>query len=249
MQSRVFSKKGSHHFLSSLEVQSGDFVTVYVEPGDFPDGLGKLLGLEYETYAGEIESAVRADVVMNGAKRYRTGAAIFWSQTTGKYVVLPPYPIAASKTSAGKPDISVLRDMLQRRYVIGVALVAWGSYAIGVFDGDSLVEWKTGTGYIHKEHKKGGRSQKRFSRRIEEQKQDFLGRVANRIEEKFSGFSFDFIFFGGNRLILKPLIRECKYLQWHASKIMPRILNVRFADRNALTASLDEITKSVVFTF
>ena len=95
--------------------------------------------------------------------------------------------------------------LLDRKYVIGVVLVTWGWYALGVFDGSSLVECKIGTGHIHKKHKKGGRSQKRFARRTEEQKKDFLRRVGNRIEERFGSFLPDYIFFGGNRLILKAV--------------------------------------------
>jgi peptide subunit release factor 1 (eRF1) len=128
-------------------------------------------------------------------------------------------------------------------------LVTWGSYALGIFDAGNLVEWKTGTGYIHKKHRKGGRSQKRFARRTEEQKKDFLRRAGNRIDERLGSFAPDYIFFGGNRLILKPLIQECKYLQTKAGKISSRVLDVRYADREALVNSLAEITKSLVFTF
>jgi len=52
-------------------------------------------------------------------------------------------------------------------------VVAWETYSIGVFYRDNLAKSKTGTGYIHKEHRKGGRSEKRFARRTEEQKKDF----------------------------------------------------------------------------
>jgi peptide subunit release factor 1 (eRF1) len=250
MQSRVFSKNGLCHFLSSLEAQAGDFVTVYAEPDDFPDFVEKLsLQPKYNVSVGEIKSAVKAKAVMSGARRYDTGAAIFWGQVGRKYIVLPPFPIAENKVSVGSLDTSVLYGVLERRHVIGVVLVAWGSYAIGIFDADNLVELKTGTGHIHKEHKKGGRSQKRFARRTEEQRKDFLRRVANRIEEKFGGFAPDYILFGGNRLIAKPLIRECRYLQSNARKISLRVLDVRHADREALVSSLAEITKSVVFTF
>ena len=250
MQSRVFSKNGLYHFLSSLEAQAGDFVTVYAEPGDFPHFIEKLsLEPRYNTYTDEIESAVKTEAIISGARRYDTGAAIFWGQVGNKHVVLPPFPISENKVSVGKPDTSVLYAALERRYVIGAVLVAWGSYAIGIFDADNLVEWKTGTGHIHKEHKKGGRSQKRFARRTQEQRKDFLRRVANRIEERFGGFTPDYIFLGGNKLIAKPLIRECRYLQSNACKISPRVLDVRHADREALVNSLAEITKSVVFTF
>jgi peptide subunit release factor 1 (eRF1) len=154
-----------------------------------------------------------------------------------------------NKVSVGRPDVAALYEVLERRYVIGVVLVAWGSYALGVFDAGDLVAWKTGTGYIHKKHRKGGRSQKRFARRTEEQKKDFLRRVGNRIEERFGGFVPDYIFFGGNRLILSPLIQESKYLQAKVGKISSRILDVRYADREALAGSLSEITMSLVFTF
>jgi hypothetical protein len=250
MRSRFYTKAGLHHFLSSLDAPAEDFVTVYVAPNSFPDYADALSLLpKYGAYAGEIKEAVKTEAVINGAGKYETGAAIFWNGLGNKHIVLPPFPIAENKVSVGKPDVSVLYEVLERRYAIGVVLVTWGSYALGIFDAGNLVAWKTGTGYIHKKHKKGGRSQKRFARRTEEQKKDFLRRVGNRIEERFGSFAPDYIFFGGNRLILKPLIQESKYLQTKASEISPRILDVRYADREALANSLAEITRSLVFTF
>ncbi|MFC2050913.1 Vms1/Ankzf1 family peptidyl-tRNA hydrolase [Chloroflexota bacterium] len=250
MRSRFFSKAGLCRFLSSLEAPADDFVTVYIAPNSFPDYADMLsLGPKYGAYAGEIKEAIKTEAVIVGADKYRTGAVIFWDGVGNNHIVLPPFPIAEDKVSAGKFDTSVLYEVLERRYVIGVVLVAWGSYALGVFDAGNLVAWKKGTGYIHKKHKKGGRSQKRFARRTEEQKKDFLRRVGNRIEERFGSFAPDYIFFGGNRLILNPLIQESKYLQTKAGKISPRILHVRYADREALAGSLAEINKSLVFSF
>jgi len=54
-------------------------------------------------------------------------------------------------------------------------------------------------------NRKGGRSEKRFTRRIEEQKKDFLRKVSNRIEEEFKTYNLDCTFLGGNRLIHAPL--------------------------------------------
>jgi len=161
--------------------------------------------------------------------------------------VLPPFPIGENKISLGKPDIAPLQEILERKYTIGVILVTWGSYAMGIFQGDNLVESKTGTGYIHKEHKKGGSSQKRFARRTEEAKRDFLRKVAHRIEERFENQTLDYIFFGGNRLILKPLSKESKYIESEANKICGRTLDVRHADRKALDHSLSEINTSLAF--
>ena len=130
---------------------------------------------------------------------------------------------------------------------MGVVLVNWGSYAVGVFQGNMLVASKTGTGHIHPRHKKGGRSQKRFARRTEEQKKDFLKRVANHIEETLQGYQLEHLFFGGNRLILKPLLDETAYLRSHAPQIEPRYLSVRYADREALLGSLEHANESLGF--
>jgi hypothetical protein len=249
MRSRLYAKAGLHRFLASIETSAGDSVTVYVTPVSFPDFAESFTsGRKYDIQAADIREAVKTGAVVNAAGKYGTGAAIFWSDLS-KQIILPALPIARNELFEGKLDASVLRDVLDQRHVIGVVLVTWGRYALGMFDGSSLVECKIGTGYIHKEHKKGGRSQKRFARRTEEQKKDFLRRVSNRIEERFGSFLPDYIFFGGNRLILKPLIQESRYLQTRTDKISSRILEVRYADREALVGSLSEITKSLVFTF
>jgi peptide subunit release factor 1 (eRF1) len=249
MSSRSCTKTDLHRFLSSLEASPGDFLTVYVTPGSFPKHVDALMpGGKYAELAAELKKAAKTDEVVDNAAKYGTGAAIFWS-VTDKHIVLPAFPVTVNRISEDELDLSILRGVIDRKYVIGVVMVTWGWYALGMFDGDSLVECKTGTGYIHKEHKKGGRSQKRFARRTEEQKKDFLQRVGNRIEERFGGYLPDCIFFGGNKLILKPLVQESRYLQTRADKISPRIINARHADREALAGSLAEINKSLVISF
>jgi Actinobacteria/chloroflexi VLRF1 release factor len=249
MRSRLYTRTGLHRFLASLEDSDKDCVTVYITPASFPDFIESLrLGIKYDTQAADIREAARTETVIHSAKKYGTGAAIFWSGT-GKQFVLPAFPIIKNEVFEGKFDASALHRVLDRKYSIGVVMVTWGWYALGIFDGSNLVECKIGTGHIHKKHKKGGSSQKRFARRTEEQRKDFLCRVSNRIEERFGGYLPDYIFFGGNRLILKPLIQETRYLQTRIDKISPRILNVRYANREALAGSLAEINRSLVFTF
>jgi len=250
MRSRHFNKAGLYRFLSSPEASAEDFVTIYITAASFPTYVDSLsLGPKYSVHAAEIKEAVKTEAVISDARKYGTGTAIFWNGLGNRYIVMPPFPIIENKVSTGKLDLSILRQVLEGKYVIAVVLVTWGWYALGVFHAGNLVESKTGTGYIHKSHKKGGRSQKRFARRTEEQKKDFLRRVGNRIDQRFDNFAIDHIFFGGNRLILKPLIQECRYLQAKAGKISPRTLDVRYANRQALTSSLAEITRSLVFSF
>ncbi len=200
-------------------------------------------------YANEIRESVNIKTVAQAVERYDTGAAIYWQENGNKYIVLPPFPITEDKISLGKFDASSILEALEKVYVIGVVLVTWGTYSIGVFHRDNLIKSKTGTGYIHKEHRKGGRSEKRFARRTEEQKKAFLRKVSNRIGEEFKNYTLDYIFLGGNRLIRAPLLKECKYLQREAQKISRRVLNIRYADKETLSHSLREITNSPTFTF
>jgi len=236
--------------LAELEKSPGEYITIYVKPSSFPCYINELsLQAKYSVSIAEIKELANIKTVIHGTERYKTGAAIFWQESGNKHIVLPPFPISDNRVSFGELDTSILCDTLERKHTIGVVLVAWGSYAVGIFHGDNLIESKVGTGYIHKKHKKGGSSQKRFARRTEEQKKDFLRKVSNRIEERFRNHTLDYIFFGGNRLISKPLLRECKYLELQAHKISGRVLNIRYANKQTLDGSLEEITKSLIFTY
>jgi hypothetical protein len=248
--SKTLAKIQLYKLLATLETSPGDYVTLYIRPSSFPHYINELaLQPRYITYADEIKEAVNIKAVAHAIEAYNTGTAIYWQKNGNRYIVLPPFPITEDKISIGELDASILSQMLKRRYIIGVVLVTWGTYSIGVFQHDNLVTSKTGIGYIHEEHRKGGRSERSFARRTEEQKKDFLRKVGNRIEEEFKEYKVDYIFFGGTKLIRTPLLRERKYPGLETHKIPQRVLNIRYADKQALNHSLREITKSLFFTF
>ncbi|MEA3442992.1 MAG: Vms1/Ankzf1 family peptidyl-tRNA hydrolase [Chloroflexota bacterium] len=250
MHRESLSQRKLYELLSRLETSPGGYISLYLKPSSFPHDIDELsFEGEYSICVEEIRQASSIKEVIHEAEKYGTGAAILWQKEGNKYIVLPPFPIAENKISTGRLDTSLLYSTLEPEYTLGVVLVAWGSYSIGIFQGDRLVEQKTGTGYIHKKHKKGGSSQKRFARRTEEQKKDFLRKVSNRVEERFANYKLDYIFFGGNRLIRKPLVKECQRLDREAGKISARVLNVRYANRESLSHSLEEIIMSSAFNF
>ena len=169
MEKKAISKRKLYNFLDKLSISPGDYMTLYINPLSFQHCLNELsLIPEYSIYIDEISELVNTESTAQEIEKYRTGLAVFWQKAGNKCMVLPPFPITKDRASLGKLDISILQEALERKYTIGVVLVAWGSYAIGIYCGDNLVESKVGTGYIHKEHKKGGSSQKRFARRTEE---------------------------------------------------------------------------------
>jgi hypothetical protein len=248
MEHTALTKERLLDFLASLEDSRDHYLTMYLQPSS-------LLQLASDSTAEtglppqDVGEILTNEAFLQQAHLYQTGGVVFWSAGEHKCIALPPFVVLDDRVFHGRPETSPLRLLLERERILGVLLVTWGSYAIGIFNGDVLVESKVGTGYIQKRHRKGGRSQKRFARRIEEQKGSFLRRVADRVEERLNDVQPEQLFFGGNRLILKPLLQENPRLQSQAGNISKRFLNVRSASSKTLLGSLDNINQSVVFSY
>jgi hypothetical protein len=248
MEQATFTKPRLLRLLDQLQADSQDYITVYLAPASLcrhaTDPAAELGALP-----AEIKETLGQEVLRRATERYGTGLVILWGEQGSRLTILPPFAIPKDTVSRGAADVSLLRQLLEKERVTGIALVNWGSYAVGAFRGDTLVVYKKGTGHIHKKHKKGGSSQKRFARRTEEQKNEFLRRAANRIEETLQGYRLEHLFFGGNRLILKPLLEESAYLRSYAQQISLRHLPLRYADREALLSSFEHANESLVFTW
>jgi len=246
LKATAVDKRKLLRFLDQLEDSLTDCTTTYASAPS-------LLALTSDPEAGstvfapEIGAALTVPAVAEELDRYGTGAVVFWSERESSFIVIPPFGVLEDRVFRGGPETLMLRRLLQGEHLVAVLLVTWGSYGVGVFQGDRLLKSKVGTGYIHKRHRKGGRSERRFARRTEEQKKDFLRKVANRIDETFEGYRPEQVFFGGNRLILKPLVEESSYLRSHGQWVSKRFFNVRSADRDALGKVVEEIYRSMVF--
>lgn len=228
---------------------SGDCISSYIKASTFSHLGNKILSEPgYSTCRDKLSMFFNDKIICREAEKYNTGMAIFWQEIGPTYLVLPPFPVNEDKVIFGSFEVSGLHEIMDKQYTLGVTLVTWGSYAVGVFHDNSLSNSKVGTGHIHKEHKKGGSSQKRFARRTVEQRNEFLRKVSRRVEEIFRDHSLDYIFFGGNRLICKPLLQDCKYLQTHSTKLSKRMINVERANQQSLERSFIEITKPLLFT-
>jgi len=248
MEKQAITKQSLYRVLDGQSTNSGNYVSLYIKASSVSHHGDKiLLKAEYDTYNNKIAAFVNDKIVCREAEKYSTGLAFFWQELGPAYLVLPSFPITEDKSISGRFDLSCLHECLDKPYTLGIILVAWGSYAVGVFSDNSVLSSKVGTAHIHKEHKKGGSSQKRFARRTEEQRKDFLRKVSSRVEEYFKGYDLDFIYFGGNRLIYKPLLNNCKYLSNQSSKLSHRILNIKYANQKSLEYSYDEINKPLLF--
>lgn len=66
---------------------------------------------------------------------------------------------------------------------VGAVLVRRGGFAVGVFDGDSLINSRNGSGYVQGRTKAGGWSQQRYARRRANQAQQLYDKASAAAEE------------------------------------------------------------------
>jgi len=244
----VLNRSRLLQLLDQFQAESQDCITVYLTQ----DSLYRQAG-EIRSQPGampeEAREVLEDESILQAAGRYKSGLVLIRSAVGNGLVVLPPFDFTEDRVSRGAADTAPLRQLLEKKRLIGIVLVNWNSYAVGVYQGDILVSSKVGTGHIHKQHKKGGSSSQRFARRTEGQKKEFLGRVANRVEQIFGDYQLEHIFFGGNRLILKPLFNETVYLMSHTTQISSRHLHARYNNHESLLGSLEVAYESLCFRF
>jgi hypothetical protein len=246
MQSTRTSRTRLQRLLDELDETTGEFITIYLGPESVQTPSSKLPSRAgMDARLAEISGALEDEAVQREIRRYETGVVVFYSPAS-LHIVVPPFPLREDRAFEGRPETAPLRDMLGDAHRIALVLVTWGAYVAAMFQGAERKHGKKGTGHIHPHHKKGGSSQARFQRRTEEQRREFLKRVGMRIDAEFEGESIDYIFFGGNRLILKPLGEQSLFIRKAGDRMMHRILNVERADREAMDGAIEDAYTSVV---
>jgi hypothetical protein len=227
-------------WLAELQQPEDERVTLYVKPGHLFPYL-ESIGLEQVAWLHEIEG-LPADLVES-----ETGLVLLWSEAC-KYVLVPPFPVDSDQFFPTW-DTSHLRMLLDKKYLLGVVLLRLGGYSVGVFEGDQLLTSKTGTRFVKGRHKAGGRSQKRFARRREEQARWLFDKACAVVATQFAAYEerLDYVFLGGDKLTLHSFLKRCEYLQRLAGKTPARVLRVGKPRYEALCSAPAQIWKTRVF--
>jgi len=227
--------------LTELEASPGDRLTVclpagaHLPPGQEPAPAQTGWLRDIEALASEIVS--------------ETGAVFFWSDER-RLVVLPPFPLPEALCRAGC-DALPLRLLLARPRKVGVVLLRLGRYAVGVFEGERLVDSKSGHRFVKGRHKAGGQSQTRFARIREKQAREMFEKACEEVRARFEPLEreLDHVFLGGERHTLGAFLKRCPYLRRLADRTMGRLLPVARPGQEALEAVSQEIWKSQVLVF
>jgi hypothetical protein len=139
--------------------------------------------------------------------------------------------------------------LLKRDYVIGVVLVRLGSYAVGLCQGEKLVDKKIGTGLIHGRHRQGGSSSHRFERHRDKQIEQFLIRVCSHVREHLEPHekSLDFMVYGGARTTILMAQKYCPWLEKLKTPALPPLLDIPEPRLPILQSAVTRIWSSTVY--
>ena len=225
--------------LRELESTPGPGVSVFLVPGTSPDYVKDVLG----------KALPAADVpedVAGIATGSPTGAGIFWGPSR-KLLVQPPFPLTEQFITSGF-DTGPLRVLLEHRFMVALVLVRLGAFAVGVWQGESLVTSKTGTGLVHGRHRKGGSSQRRFERRREKQADEFLERVCGHVRQHLEPHApaLDYIAYGGARTTIRSLQQRCPFLRRFEGRTLPPLLDIPRPRRSVLEEAITSLMSSHV---
>lgn len=104
-----------------------------------------------------------------------------------------------------------LTDLLvhvRRDRRIGVLLVRRAGFAVGVFDGRSLVASKVDSTYVQGTTKKGGSSQQRYARRRVNQATAAFAEAADVAARVLAGEQLDALVAGGDRQAVRTVLAD-----------------------------------------
>ncbi|MFC2043825.1 Vms1/Ankzf1 family peptidyl-tRNA hydrolase [Chloroflexota bacterium] len=176
----------------------------------------------------------------------KTGALVFWSKSH-RYLITPPFPVVQEYFGHGFV-VKPMRALLGHDFRIALVLVRLGAYAIGFYQGESLIASKVGTGNIHSRHRQGGSSQMRFQRHRDKQIESFLTRVCGHIQDIFrmEAESVDYIVCGGSQIAVLLLRKRCTFLRQFDDRNLLELYDIAEPSQLVLEKAVGHIWSSSV---
>lgn len=162
-----------------------------------------------------------------GRTTYTDGAVRIEPENGEALVVRPPFGLA-HEADYPMVRVSPLLEEIAADHLVAVLLVRLGGYAVGVFDGDTLVASKVGSRFVKGRHKKGGSSANRFRRRREEQARALVGEAA-RVATTVLGpwrDRVEWAALGGDRQAVEAVLAAEPALGWLRERALDRFFTV-----------------------
>lgn len=196
----------------AVDGHSTTLVTLIIPQGASVHEIRDLIGKERATAENikskqtrkHVKSALQS--IHRRLKKYRDfpdkGLVIFCGVTQDRslelHEIVPPRPIKRKRYLCDSTfHTEVLEEMVKRKRKYGVILVERDRATFGIVRGSQPEVLKDLQGYVPSKHGKGGQSQARFERLIEERYNKFLNKVATVAEEIFDRKEIEGILLGG----------------------------------------------------
>lgn len=193
-----------------------------------PERQGETLALPAGTLLppGALSECPQRELLAEHAGRAETGTFVYAGWDLG-LIIAPPYPVTEQFRVAGYRT-QPLRALLQQPYRMAVVLLRLGGYAVGVYEGDRLVDARNDSRFVKNRHRKGGQSQRRFDRIREKQVHELFEHLCEDARMRLEPYTdtLDFLVYGGDRHTVQSFLKECRYLREHPCPVLPRFLTV-----------------------
>ncbi|HEY7293754.1 MAG TPA: Vms1/Ankzf1 family peptidyl-tRNA hydrolase [Dehalococcoidia bacterium] len=158
--------------------------------------------------------------------RAGTGALLLLGEPRS-WLVAPPYSLTAALHAPGA-HTEPLRELLALTPCIAAVLLRLGGWAIGVYQGDTLLQSRNDARFVKNRHRKGGQSQRRFDRIREKQVHELFGDLCAEAETRLAPWlgKLDYVAYGGDRHTVQAALKVCHFLRELPCPVLPRFLTV-----------------------
>jgi hypothetical protein len=169
-----------------------------------------------------------------GRAAYRSGSAHL-EFDGGTMTVTPPFGLA-HEGEYEQVVVGPLLEALGEDYTVAALLVRLGGYAVGVFEGERLVDSKVGSRFVKGRHRAGGSSANRFRRRREGQERELVEKAAAeaaRVLAPWRG-KVERVALGGDRAAVGRVLAAPADLAWLQPLALQRFFSVPDPRRRVL---------------
>lgn len=154
-------------------------------------------------------------------------------------MLIPPEPVPVYYYRTDKYfHTEFLEEMISESNIIGLIIIERDAATIGMLKGNRLVIAEELEGYVPGKHHRGGQSQRRFDRIIEQMVEDFYKRVGEHINKVFLPLleqrKLKAILIGGPAYSKLDFI-DGNYLDYRLKKIiLPKLIDVAYQGESGL---------------
>ncbi|MCC6022684.1 MAG: peptide chain release factor aRF-1 [Desulfurococcaceae archaeon] len=187
--------------LKNWKAHATTLLSLYVPPGRPVSDVINMLrqelaitdNIKLKRTKDRVQRALTAaiDRLSNISKIPQNGLVLFAGENddTGEFICLmfsPPDPVTVYFYRTDKYfHLEFLEDMLEESDVYGLIVIERDEATIGLLKGSSLIVLEEVEGYVPGKHSKGGQSQRRYDRIIEELVEEFYKRVGEIVNKHF----------------------------------------------------------------